>query len=346
MVCSCSSKKTNFSRYSYFWLSAAVVIWVLVYRSLPAFAKWIVALMPLQNNKSLEGALEFFFYDAPKVLMLLSGVIFFMGIVNTYFQASRVKALLAGKKQFTGNILAACLGLVTPFCSCSSVPLFLGLLRAGVPLGATFSFLTAAPMVNQIAVALLFALLGWKITLLYLVFGLMIAIFSGWIVGRLGLEGYLEDWVKVGQTAACACGQVVTFSDRLAIGFQQVKMIVGRIGPYVILGIAVGAAIHGYVPEKIMVAILGKSTWWAVPAAVIVGVPLYGNIAGFMPIVQAMLLKGAALGTTLAFMMATVGLSLPEMIMLRKALKPRLLAVFVCTVAVGIVLVGYLFNAL
>lgn len=244
-----------------------------------------------------------------------------------------------------GNILAATLGIVTPFCSCSAVPLFIGFVEAGVPLGVTFSFLISAPMINEIALVLLFGLFGWKTALLYISTGLVIAIVAGFIIGRLRMERHVEDWVyKMRAANAEPFEETLTLSDRINRGVCSVNEIVGKVWLYVLAGIAVGAWIHGYVPQNFMAGLMGKSAWWSVPAAVLIGVPLYSNAAGIIPIVQALLEKGASLGTVLAFMMSVIGLSFPETIILRKVLKMRLIAVFVGVVAAGIIVVGYIFN--
>jgi hypothetical protein len=268
-----------------------------------------------------------------------------MGMINSYFTPERTRALLAGRKLGFANVMAAALGVVTPFCSCSAVPLFIGFVQAGVPLGVTFSFLVAAPMINEIALTMLFGLFGWKIALLYMGMGLSIAIVSGLIIGHLKMEAYLEDWVRnMPKVAARYREEVPTLSGRIEAGFQSIREIVGRVWPYIMAGIAVGAAIHGYVPENFMAGIMGKQVWWSVPLAVAIGVPMYSNAAGIIPIVQALLAKGAALGTVLAFMMSVIALSFPEMVILRKVLKMRLIATFVGVVAFGILLVGYVFN--
>ena len=243
-------------------------------------------------------------------------------------------------------MLAALLGIVTPFCSCSAVPLFIGFVQAGVPLGVTFSFLISAPMVNEVALTLLFGLFGWKIALLYLGLGLSVAMVAGWVIGRLKMEAHLEEWVQqMPRISAEDPLQSMTLADRVESGLDAVRQIVGRVWPYILAGIAIGAVIHGYVPEAFMASFMGKEAWWSVPLAVILGVPMYTNAAGIIPIIQALLAKGAALGTALAFMMAVIALSLPEMIILRKVLKPRLIATFVAVVSGGILLVGYIFNA-
>jgi hypothetical protein len=328
------------------WLLAAVLIWFGLYAQLAPVSESLVSLLPVDRATPLGGALQFFFYDTPKVLLLLTGVVFVMGMINSWFTPERTRALLAGKAEGVGNVMAASLGIVTPFCSCSAVPLFLGFVQAGVPLGITFSFLISAPLVNEIALALLFGLFGWKVALLYLSLGLSVAIVSGWIIGRLKLEDYLEDWVRdMPRAAAAYTDQGMPLSERIAAGREALRQIVGKVWPYVVAGIAVGAAIHGYVPQDFMAGIMGKEAWWSVPASVLIGIPMYSNAAGIIPIVEALLAKGASLGTVLAFMMSVIALSLPEMIILRKVLKPRLIATFVGIVACGIMLVGYVFNA-
>jgi len=325
----------------------AAVVWWLLYRQLVPASEWLVAQMPVERNSHLGGALQFFFYDTPKVLMLLTGVVFAMGMVNSYFTPERTRALLAGRSEGVANVMAATLGIVTPFCSCSAVPLFIGFVQAGVPLGVTFSFLISAPMVNEVALTLLFGLFGWKVALLYLGLGLSVAIVSGWVIGRLNMEAHLEDWVRdmPKMSADFDPGQT-TLADRVQAGLASVKEIVGKVWPYILAGIAIGAGIHGYAPQDLMASFMGKEAWWSVPLAVLMGVPLYTNAAGVIPIVQALLAKGAALGTVLAFMMSVIALSLPELIILRKVLKVRLIATFVAVVASGILLVGFVFNAL
>ncbi|QLQ01038.1 MAG: permease [Burkholderiaceae bacterium] len=328
------------------FLVLAAVVWLAIYKVLDPVSEALVAALPVDRNSHLGGALQFFLYDAPKVLMLLTGVVFVMGMVNSYFTPERTRALLAGRTEGVANVMAASLGIVTPFCSCSAVPLFIGFVQAGVPLGVTFSFLIAAPMVNEVALTLLFGMFGWKVAALYLGLGLTVAIVSGWIIGRLKMERYLEDWVRdMPKVSAAVEEGGLTLSDRIEAGFESVRDIVGKVWPYILAGIGIGAVIHGYVPEDFMASIMGKQAWWAVPLAVLVGVPMYTNAAGVIPIVQALLAKGAALGTVLAFMMSVIALSLPEMIILRKVLKLRLIATFAGIVAAGILLVGFVFNA-
>ena len=329
-------------------LALALMAWGLVYSQLIPASDWLVSLLPVDRASHLGEALAFFFYDTPKVLMLLTLIVFAMGVVRSYFSPEKTRALLSGKREGAGNVLAAGLGVLTPFCSCSAVPLFIGFVSAGIPLGVTFSFLIAAPMVNEVALGLLFGLVGWEVALTYLGFGLGVAIVAGWVIGRLKLEGWLQGWVKQIQTSGAAVipDAQLTFVDRIRLGLDAVKDIVGRVWIWILAGIAAGALIHGYVPAELMVRIMGADAWWSVPAAVLIGIPMYTNAAGVIPIVEALLAKGAALGTTLAFMMSVIALSLPEMIILRKVLTLRLIGVFVGVVGTGILAVGFLFNLL
>ena len=321
--------------------------WWLVYRNLAAVSAWLTyGILALGKGTRLAAAVEFFIFETPKVLMLLAWVVFAVGIIRTFFTPERTRRILAGKNEALGNVLAALLGIVTPFCSCSAVPLFIGFVTTGVPLGVTFSFLVSAPMVNEVALVLLFGLFGWKVAGLYLATGLMVARVSGWILGRLKMERHVEEWVFQIPGGVDAGSAGMDWPGRIRAGWDAVKDIVGRVWIYVLLGIAVGAGIHGYVPENFMASLMGRDAWWAVPLAVLLGVPMYSNAAGIIPIVQALLGKGAALGTVLAFMMSVIALSLPEAIILRKVLKPRLIATFFGVVAAGILLVGYLFNAI
>ena len=329
------------------FLAAGAVLWTGLYLALAPLSEAVVSALPWERASRLGGALQFFLYDTPKVLLLLAAIVFAMGMVNSWFTPERTRALLAGRTEGAANVMAAGLGIVTPFCSCSAVPLFIGFVQAGVPLGVTFSFLIAAPMVNEVALTLLFALFGWKVALLYLGLGLAVAIVAGWTIGRLKMERHLEDWVRdMPRVRASAGDDGMTLGERIEAGYASVREIVGKVWPYVVAGIAVGSAIHGYVPEDFMAAIMGREAWWSVPMAVLVGVPLYANAAGIIPIVEALLAKGAALGTVLAFMMSVIALSLPELVILRKVLRMRLIATFVAVVATGILLVGFVFNAL
>ncbi|MGB9195089.1 MAG: permease [Azonexus sp.] len=328
-------------------LTFASVLWFLIYSHLTDFADAMIAALGLAHGTHLGEAVHFFFYDTPKVLLLLTGIVFLMGIIQTFFSPERTRAVLSGKRVGVGNVLAASLGIVTPFCSCSAVPLFIGFLSAGVPLGVTFSFLISAPMVNEVALALLFGMFGWKVAALYLGLGLAVAIFAGLVIGKLKMEHHLEDWVQgiLAGNAPAFEGEKLTWLDRFQAGGKHVREIVGKVWPYIIAGIAIGAVIHGYVPEDFMASIMGKDApWWSLPVAVLIGVPMYTNAAGVIPIVEALIGKGAALGTVLAFMMSVIALSLPEMIILRKVLKLPLIATFAGVVACGILLVGYVFN--
>ena len=328
-------------------LAVLLIAWAAVYRTLAPAAAWFTyRLLHLNPGTRLASAVEFFAYDTPKVLMLLLLVVFGVGVVRSFFSPARTRRLIAGRRELTGNVLASLLGIVTPFCSCSAVPLFIGFVTAGVPLGVTFSFLISAPMVNEIALVLLFGLFGWRTAALYAVTGVAIAIVAGWTLGRLSLERWIEPWVLSTRAAVSDDEAPLSFDDRIGAGRDAVRDIVGRVWRFVVAGIAVGAAIHGYVPEDFMASIMGKDAWWTVPLAVLIGIPMYANAAGIIPIVQALLEKGAALGTALAFMMAVIGLSLPEMIILRKVLRVPLLVTFAGVVGEGILLVGYLFNAL
>jgi uncharacterized membrane protein YraQ (UPF0718 family) len=332
------------------WLvgvGAALALWIALYRQLIPFSNWAVSQLPIERGSHLGDALAFFVYDTPKVLLLLTLVVFTMGVVRSFFSPEKTRAMLAGCAEGVGNVAAAGLGILTPFCSCSAIPLFIGFVSAGVPLGVTFSFLIAAPMINEVALGLLFALVGWKVALTYLAFGLSVAIIGGFVIGRMQLEGWLEPWVRDIRAGVVELPEeAITVVDRIKAGLDAVKDIVGRVWMWIIIGIAAGALIHGYVPADLMVRIMGADAWWSVPAAVVLGIPMYTNAAGIIPVIEALLGKGAALGTTLAFMMSVIALSLPEMIILRKVLSVKLIAVFVAVVGTGILAVGFLFNAL
>ena len=323
-------------------------LWVLAYFFLKPLTDWLIyTTIGFERESRLAGAIWFFIYEFPKVMLLLTLIIFIVGIIRTYFTPDKTRKALEGKKTFTGNILAALLGIVTPFCSCSAIPLFLGFVEAGIPLGVTFSFLIAAPMINEVAVVLLFGMFGWKVALIYMITGLVIAILAGWIIGKLKLEKWVEEWVyktKVGKNSQD--NHKMSFGERVPMGYAAVKEIVGKVWIYVALGIAVGAGAHGYVPEDFMVSFMGKEAWYSVPLSVLIGIPLYSNAAGIVPIVSVLIEKGASLGTSLAFMMSVIGLSLPEMVILRKVLKLPLIFTFLGVVGLGILIVGFLFNFL
>jgi len=326
----------------------SLATWIVIYQFLDDFAEWMTfSLLKIEKGSHLGHSVRFFIYDTPKVMMLLTLVVFVIGVVRSFFTPERTRKLLAGRRQVVGNSMAAGLGIVTPFCSCSAVPLFIGFIQAGVPLGITLSFLIAAPMVNEIALILLYGLLGWRVAVLYLVSGLLIAIGAGWLIGHLKLEHLIEDWVQEMRSGEpLVMEKKLYWQDRIETGWEAVKEIVGKVWLYVVLGIAVGAIIHGFVPEDFMTKIMGKESWWSVPAAVIVGIPMYSNAAGVVPIMEALLGKGAALGTVLAFMMSVIALSLPEMVILRKVLKVKMIFIFIGVVGSGILFTGYLFNML
>jgi uncharacterized protein len=329
------------------WLPVALLpVWYIIYHNLQSVTNWLIdSVFGMTKGAHLTEALRFFVFEFPKVIMLLTLIIFLVGIIRTFFTPERTRKALEGKKTFTGNVMAATLGIVTPFCSCSAIPLFLGFVEAGIPLGVTFSFLISSPMINEVAVVLLYGMFGWKVALIYVGTGLVIAIIAGWIIGLLKLEKWVEPWVyetHLGNNSEDE--RIITFGDRISLGYDAIKDIVGKVWIYVALGIAVGAGAHGYVPQDFMAALMGKSAWYSVPLSILIGIPLYSNAAGIVPIVSVLIEKGAALGTSLAFMMAVIGLSLPEMIILRKVLKLPLIFTFIGVVGTGIMIVGYLFN--
>jgi uncharacterized protein len=330
------------------FLVLGLATWIAAYLVIQPLSEWLsYRALGLARGSHLGEAAAFFLYDTPKVLLLLVLIVFLVGIVRSFFTAERTRAILAGKRESVGNVLAALLGVVTPFCSCSAVPLFIGFVEVGVPLGVTLSFLVSAPMVNEIALVMLFGMFGWKVAALYMATGLTIAIVSGFVLGRMKLERFVEPWVYESmQAEATFEKERLGFTGRVEKGLAAVREIVGKVWPWVLAGIAVGAGIHGYVPEGLLASFMGKSAWWSVPVAVVIGVPMYSNAAGIIPVVEALLGKGAALGTVLAFMMSVIALSLPEMIILRKVLRPQLIAAFIGVVASGIMLVGWLFNSI
>lgn len=330
------------------WLIPALLLplWILIYWNLQHFADFIIDdLTGMVSGKHITETIRFFIFEVPKVMLLLVLIIFGVGIIRTYFSPEKTRKILEGKSLFTGNVLASILGIVTPFCSCSAIPLFLGFVEAGVPLGVTFSFLIAAPMINEVALVLLIGLFGWKVAVIYVGTGLTIAILSGWLIGTLGLEKYVAEWaytIKANHQNEVESRR--PFSERIKAGYEAVKEIVGKIWIYIIIGIAVGAGAHGYVPENFLGSLLGNQNWYGIPLAILLGVPMYSNAAGIIPIVSVLLEKGVSLGTALAFMMSVIALSLPEIIILKKVLKWQLITVFVGIVAIGIVIVGFIFN--
>jgi len=329
-----------------YYLFLLLPVWILLYYYLDVISNFIVfTLFGLNPASQFADAAKFFMLEVPKVLLLLTLIVFAVGIVRSFFSPEKTRKALEGKPLFLGNVLASFLGIVTPFCSCSAVPLFIGFVEAGIPLGVTFSFLIAAPMINEIAVVLLFGLFGWKTAFIYVFTGLIISMSAGYTIGKLKLERFVEDWIyEIKQAASVSKEEKITFADRIEFGVNAVKDIVSKVWLYVIIGIAVGAGVHGYVPENFMAGIMGKSAWWSVPVSVLIGIPLYSNAAGIIPVVSALLEKGASLGTALAFMMSVIGLSLPEAIILKKVLKLPLIIIFFGVVGTGIVIVGYVFN--
>ena len=323
-------------------------LWLLLYRNLQPITDYLIDdVIGMTQGVHLTETLRFFIFEVPKVLLLLVLIIFGVGVIRSWFTTEKTRKALEGKSLFTGNILAALLGIVTPFCSCSAIPLFLGFVETGIPIGVTFSFLIAAPMINEVAVVLLFGLFGWKVTLIYVLTGLAVAILSGWIIGKLRLEKYVADWVyQVKVNSGEIEEEKLSFEGRVQSGYHAVKEIIGKIWIYILIGIAVGAGAHGYVPEDFLGNLLGRENWYGVPLAIVMGVPMYSNAAGIIPIVSVLIEKGISLGTALAFMMSVIALSLPEMIILKKVLKWQLIAVFVGIVSSGILMVGFIFNFL
>jgi uncharacterized membrane protein YraQ (UPF0718 family) len=323
------------------------IVWFVAYNLLQPLADWLTfSLFGLDRESQLGAAVGFFLYDTPKLLLLLAGMIFVITLLQTFIDTEKVRALVEKRGEGVGNLLAALFGALTPFCSCSSVPLFIGFVQAGIPLGITFSFLITSPIMNEIAFVMLIGLFGWEVALLYLISGVTIGVVAGLVLGRLKLERYVEPFVYgiKANGAQRGPGLRLTWYDRFTQAAEKTREILGRVWLFVVIGIAIGAFIHGFVPEDALTGILGESAWWSVPAAVLVGIPLYSNASGIIPVISALLGKGAALGTALAFMMSVVALSLPELIILRKVLRPRLIAIFVGVVALGIILTGYLFN--
>ncbi len=313
---------------------------------LQLFADWLTySIFGLVQGTPLASSVNFFIYDSIKVTLMLAVIVFGVAIIRTYITPQRVKKWVAGRTEGVGNVVAAVLGIPTPFCSCSAVPLFIGFVESGVPLGITFSFLIASPLINEIAAAMLLALFGWQIALIYIISGLIVAIIAGIIIGRLHLENEVEDFVwkcKMHDQTE----KPMTWRDRVDFGISESKSITLKVLPYIIIGIAIGAVIHGYAPADFLVNIAGPDNPLAVPIAVLVGIPLYSNAAGMIPIMEVLTAKGMAMGTALAFMMSVIGLSLPEMIILRKVIKVKLLAVFAGILFVSFTLTGYLFNAI
>jgi len=299
----------------------------------------------MEEGKHLTESIWFFVFEVPKVMLLLVLIVFIVGIIRSWFSPEKTRKALEGKSLFAGNVMASGLGIVTPFCSCSAIPLFLGFVEAGIPLGVTFSFLIAAPLINEVALILLAGLFGWKVAVIYALTGFTIAVLAGYVLEKLKLQRYVAEWVyKVKSNQPSLVEEKLTLNDRLQAGLESVKEIVGRIWIYVVIGIAVGAGAHGYVPDDYLAKVLGEGNWYAVPLAILSGIPLYSNAAGIIPIVAVLMEKGVTLGTALAFMMSVIGLSLPEIIILKKVLKWQLIVIFIAVVAIGITAVGFIFN--
>ena len=313
---------------------------------LKSFADYIAfSTLGLVPGSRFGEALDFFIYDTLKIFLLLTTIIYVVAIIRTSFPPEKTKCMLSHKREYVGNVLAALLGIVTPFCSCSAVPLFIGFVESGVPLGVTFSFLISSPMVNEVALIMLWGLFGWKIALIYIGTGLVVAIVAGIVIGKLKMEKYVQDYVWEMQVGTAEIVQL-SFREKLRYAGTYTRDLLKKIWPYVVVGVGLGAFIHGYVPEDFLVRWAGPGNPFAVPIAVALGVPLYSNAAGVIPIVHALMEKGMAIGTVLAFMMAVTALSLPEAIILKNVLKNRLLAVFFGIVATAIICVGYLLNAI
>jgi uncharacterized protein len=305
---------------------------------------WLVyEVFKMPHGSLFSEAVDFFLYDTIKIFLLLTVIIFIVSIIRTFFSPERTRSILSRNKSFVGNVLASLLGIVTPFCSCSAVPLFLGFVEAGVPLGVTFSFLVASPMINEVALIMLWGLFGWKIALLYIVSGLVVAIVSGIVIGYLKVEDLVEQF-EHNKSGNIVPGKALSVKDRVAFAREYTIEILRKIWIYVVIGIGLGAWIHGYVPADFLAKFAGRDNWFAVPFATLVGIPLYSNAAGVIPLVSALTEKGVALGTSLAFMMAVTALSLPEFLILRRVMKMKLLFIFASVVGLGIILTGYLFN--
>lgn len=329
---------------SFFLGLLALAAWVSVYRKLEPAAQALADALPLPAGPWKE-AVAFFAFEVPKILLLLMLIASGVGILRSFFTPAKTRRWLAGKRQGSATILAALVGVVTPFCSCSAVPLFLGMLTAGVPLGVTLAYLVSAPMINEVALLLLFSLAGWKIALLYLLTGLSVAIVTGLSLANLNPQHWLEPWVLSAQTKDEEDWSP-TWPERLAYAWENMVAVLKKVWVWIVAGVAVGTWVHGWVPQALLERLMGPGAWWSVPAVVVLGVPLYSNAAGIVPLVSALLHKGAAIGTVLAFMMSVTALSLPEALILRQAMRLRLLALFFGTVAVGILLVGWMFNGL
>lgn len=308
-------------------------------------ADWIIySFFHLATKTVFAEALNFFIYDTIKILILLSVIIFIVSIIRSFLPPEKIRKILSRKNKFLGNILASLLGIVTPFCSCSAIPLFLGFIEAGVPLGITFSFLVASPMINEVAIVMLLGMFGWKIVLLYIASGLVISVFSGMIIGKLKVENLVESFVFNYKSMDQEKQGRITWKDRTTYAKKYTFDIIKKVWLYILIGIGIGAWIHGYVPAEFLAQYAGSDKWYAVPLATLIGIPLYSNAAGIIPLISVLTEKGVAIGTTLAFMMAVTGLSLPEFLILKKVMKTKLILIFAGIVGLGIIFTGYLFN--
>ncbi len=316
-----------------------------MFKPVQIFADWLTySVFGLGSGTLAGGAVNFFVFDTIKIFLLLAGIIFAVSMLRTFLPPAKVREIILKKSRFSGHLWAAALGIITPFCTCSAIPLFLGFVQTGIPLGVTFSFLVASPMINEVALIMLFGMFGFKIAALYALSGYVIAVVSGLIIGRLGLEHLLEGFDQSKRIKNAVFGTEMSWGERSAFAVEYTKDILKTVWPYVLIGIGIGAWIHGYVPENFLARWAGADKWYAVPLATLVGIPLYSNAAGVIPLVSALTEKGVAMGTTLAFMMAVTGLSLPEFLILRRVMKLKLLFVFFGIVGAGIVFTGFLFN--
>lgn len=352
--CECSasvSKKSLFSSRPLYQqllsLLLLITLFIFLYLKIKPFSEWMTySILGLSQTSLLGSAIAFIIYDVPKVFLLLITVIFLIGILRSFVTPEQTRKVLHQRNSLWGHGIASLIGIVSPFCTCSTIPLFIGFVESGIPLGVTFSFLISSPLIDEVALVLLLGMFGWKVAGLYLLAGLLISFITGILIGKMNLDNQIEDWVKElrSNQEEEPSTKKMSWSDRFAFAEKSVRDIVSKVWLYILIGILVGAFIHGYVPESLLAGIMGKKAWWSVPVAVLIGIPMYSNAAGIIPVFEALIGKGAALGTVLAFMMAVIGLSLPEGLILRKVLKPKLIALFFSIVGISIILTGLLFN--
>ncbi|MFA6586242.1 MAG: permease [Candidatus Paceibacterota bacterium] len=316
-----------------------------IFYPIQLLANWLTySVFKIIPNTLKADAFNFFFYDTIKIFILLTVIIFIVSIIRSYLPKERVREILSHKNKFSGNIIASLFGIITPFCSCSAIPLFLGFIQAGVPLGVTFSFLVASPMINEVALILLLGMFGWKIALMYIMSGLFISVLSGMVIGKMKIENLVEPFVYEGTINGGTTFSVMTKKERIVYAKNYTLSILKKVWPYILIGIGVGAYIHGFVPTDFLAQYAGSDKWYAVPLAVLIGIPLYSNAAGIIPLVSALTEKGVSMGTTLAFMMSVTALSLPEFMILKRVMKIKLIFIFAGIVGMGIILTGYFFN--